>query len=249
MTDIELDEDTLPDLYMMSGTSGYSLLPRQGDITQFDFPVHLSGEVDGTLSTENKSGDVQVAKNGEIEFYPLIKTEIRQPKIVKAAFDGFYVASKVPPGEYLVNISNKTTKRHKAGNPPPQKVDIGYDGKVVYGMNFKMDKKHGQVPVIVEYDRNTTQDVIPVLYIKKKTETKLLSLLGQLQGPTSEIYEGLTPIRDREEHYSLTHNDVERAHDKCRMINERAVPCQLIIQMPQNVETTQNNIELGAIGR
>ena len=67
-TDIRIDETTLPDSFMMAGFSGLSVFPKAGEIIELEFPVHMSGEIDGTVSIKNNDDNLTPVKRATINF-------------------------------------------------------------------------------------------------------------------------------------------------------------------------------------
>lgn len=236
-TDIELDQETLPDAYMISGTEGVSILPSAGEIVELDFPVHLSGEIDGTVSLRNREGILQPLKRANIVLYPLNNSV--EPIEVAAAFDGFYVASLVPPGQYIATVSNDTAKAARASVPTPTLVNVGYDGDVIYGLNFELDQSSVNVPTDVVYSENLSPDILYALKVNAQTKTKLLGLLKQIKGHANnpDIYAGLEAIKDMPDGskvYKLPSNDLKASHTKCKELAENAVPCILQVYVPSD---------------
>ena len=66
----------------------------------------MTGEVDGTVSL-NKGGQIFGVGNVEVQ---LVDTLGRILQTVETAYDGFYIISKIPFGEYFLRISDKQIK-------------------------------------------------------------------------------------------------------------------------------------------
>jgi|GEM_PF-1169272 len=49
LTDVYVDQESLPDPAWIPGFEGISILPRKGYVAQVEFPIHMSGELDGTV--------------------------------------------------------------------------------------------------------------------------------------------------------------------------------------------------------
>ncbi|MCB1529577.1 MAG: hypothetical protein H6853_03035 [Rhodospirillales bacterium] len=131
-TDITLNEESLNDPYWISATPGVSVRPRSGHNVQVDFPVHLSGEIDGTVWVDDKRGQRR-ARNMTLILYDM---DGRKAKTTQSAFDGFYLFDAVPPGEYYLSFSAEDIEALGVSSPPPEKVTIGYDGTVIYGKDY-----------------------------------------------------------------------------------------------------------------
>ncbi len=242
-TDIQLDNLSLPDPYMIAATDGVSIFPDAGEIVELNFPVHMSGEIDGTVAVRDKEGELKPLKRADILLYPVGAKKTKEIK-VEAAFDGFYVASQVPPGQYVMVVSNETAKRARAGLPPPRLVDIGYGGEVIYGSNFELDKAAVNVPIHVVYNKNSSSEIMYALKTPEQQQTKLLRLFRKLKNQNNEtdIFAGLEEMSNDEagaKIYRLSSNDLDASHGKCRELAENAIPCALQIYIPSAVKPIQ----------
>lgn len=133
VTDISVDESSLPDPYWVSVNKGASVHPRPGYKSRLEFPIQISGEIDGHLMAEIAPGVQAPLKNVRIHLYD------SDGKIVDTqptAFDGFYVFSRVTPGQYLIAVDNENAKDRDFLAPSPKKVTIGYDGTMLYGQDL-----------------------------------------------------------------------------------------------------------------
>lgn len=243
-TDIQIDKSTLPDSFMIAANRGESVFPDAGDVIALEFPIHLSGEIDGTVSlnskTSDKTGkDLNVVKRAKIDLHPLDRIG-NAPITTQAAHDGFFVVSQIPPGRYLMNISNETAEKNKASAPTPKIIEIGYNGDVHYGKDIQLDANKPHIPVTVSYVEKRTKNVITApkeiyaINTKPQGRSKLSTLLSDYAKKKAILstYDGLTPIRfigqsDQSETYTLPSNNVESAYSKCQILAQQAIPCAL----------------------
>ena len=225
-TDIVVDDQTLPDPYMISAFEGVSIFPSAGEIVEVEFPVHMSGEIDGTAIIREESGAVKPLKGGEIELLSLVdrkQTRVSSP----IAIDGFFVVPKIPPGKYLMQITNETAKRNKAASPSPRMIEIGFDGEVLYSKNVELLAKRKNVDIHVHYEQ-PNQFELPnldrpyyTLKIGQAGNSKLLSLLSKFakRRAAKDTYYGLeaiSPKGDKEEiYYTGYDNNYEALHHRC----------------------------------
>ncbi|MAZ76796.1 MAG: hypothetical protein CMH31_05790 [Micavibrio sp.] len=249
-TDIVVDDQTLPDPFMISAGQGFSIFPSPGEITELKFPVHLAGEIDGTISVRNENGDVKLAKGGEITLYSLSpQTRKEHQKItVPVAYDGFYIASKVPPGRYLMTISNETASRFKAAAPNPEFIDIGYAGDTLYGHDFELLANRKNVPINVSYelpdDFSVLSDISDILYTVKIGDknssflSEMVSKIAKKRIP-SRVFNGLSPLKEiggeKEEYYMSKTNDLADLFERCEMILDYGLSCSLEVWVPDFV--------------
>lgn len=134
VTDVELDENTLEDPFWIPGFEGISVRPRAGMVTEVDFPVHISGEVDGTVYIEGSSGGRHPAGNLRLYLYDM---DGKLSQASAASYDGFYLFSRIPPGRYMILFDNADMKRLRAARPDdPPVIEIGYDGTILYGRDI-----------------------------------------------------------------------------------------------------------------
>ena len=169
LTDVQLDQTSLQDPTWVSGFEGVSVLPRKGHIATVEFPVHISGEIDGTVfaqetlkvstdkgfKTEEKS---TALRNITIHLYN-DKGKIEQTATTDST--GFYYFSTVPPGRYLLLASEKSAQYSNFSRMAPQTVEIGYDGTVIYGKNIIVKKGREDIPSEVKADLNDYKERHP----------------------------------------------------------------------------------------
>lgn len=142
-TDIILDQSTLGDPYYVSGSNGMSVLPRPGAPVNIEFPVHMSGEMDGTVYKPGVRG-TEAASGVRLQ---LFNTSGESVMSSLTAFDGYYVISVIPPGDYLLMIDPDDLYNSGYRQPWPHKITIGYDGKVLAGQNIFLERGT-EVPIL-----------------------------------------------------------------------------------------------------
>ena len=133
-TDIRLDVSSLSDPFWIPGTSGNSIHPRPGHNVSMDFPVHQSGEIDGTIWA-TRQGRREGVRNLTLVLYD---QDGRKVQTAQTAYDGFYLFTLVPPGSYYLTTQKEDIEALKLIAPPPEKIEIGYDGTVIYGKDFML---------------------------------------------------------------------------------------------------------------
>ncbi len=160
LTDIFLDNESLQDPTWVNSFEGVSILPREGYVAEVNFPIHISGEIDGSVYAraislpEGVAGfDVSSDKYVEPEPIPLRNIRLNLyndrgmvEKSVVTDASGFYYFSQVPPGRYFLIIDEKSAKSGKFIRPEPQQIEIGYDGTVIYSNNLYVDMGGGDIP-------------------------------------------------------------------------------------------------------
>ncbi len=156
LTDIFVEKDTLQDPAWVPGYGGASVLPREGYVTEMQFPIHMSGEIDGTVYATDADGSRQLMRSAVLTLH-----DIKNGKNISTTTesDGFYVFSQVPPGDYYLNVEASSLYRKDIRQPAPQKISIGYDGTTIYGNDIALQSGHRNVPITFISDaRDITND-------------------------------------------------------------------------------------------
>lgn len=132
--DVGLELASLDDPYWMPRRSGVGLLPRPGRVAAVDFPVVVTGEVDGTVRLE-RDGRLKAVSRVEIE---LVDPSGAVAARTTSAYDGFYLFAQILPGRYRVRIAPEQLERLALEAPEPRAIEIGAEGTVVAGIDFEL---------------------------------------------------------------------------------------------------------------
>ena len=111
-----------------------SILPREGHVAPLEFPIHVAGEMDGTVYLRGPDGTSTPLRNVHMSLYDQGGKKIQS---ANSESDGFYLFSKIPPGTYYLNVDDAAVK--DAARPLPQMVNIGYEGTTIYSNNIYLD--------------------------------------------------------------------------------------------------------------
>src|SRR5690606_9224500 len=109
VTDVHLDPSSFPDPFMISAYDGVSILPEAGKTVELSFPVHMAGEVDGTIGIMGERNGIVEGIVADIVMVPLDKKNSKQIS-ARAAPDGFYYAESIAPGRYLIAVDAASVK-------------------------------------------------------------------------------------------------------------------------------------------
>jgi len=131
-TDIGLDPTTLEDPQWQPKLAGVRIVPRPGKVSQVDFAVSVTGEIDGTTyllgkTTRRPMGDLQLE---------LVDASRKVVSSITSAADGYYVITGIFPGEYLLRIAPAQLKRLGLQDTGMHLVTIGIDGTVLNGRDL-----------------------------------------------------------------------------------------------------------------
>ncbi len=136
-TDIALDSSTLEDPQWLPTVRGIRILPRPGKIQTIDFPVVMTGEVDGNVYLK-EGGTTRGIGNALID---LVDERGKIAASGHSSSDGYYVIQAVQPGRYQARISQEQLKKLGLTGTAPVDLTIRADGEFVYGVNFTLQSK------------------------------------------------------------------------------------------------------------
>ena len=237
LTDIRVDQSTLPDPFMIPGYAGASIYPRAGRMVKLSFPVHVAGEVDGVVELAQLGGKKEVPGMT----VSLIPVDGKSSKIIDTftAGDGFYVLSNVPPGNYLLTVSSEAAKRLGAGGVTPIPVTINYDGTVVSGKNLTLEKGRVQVPLGIKPYKGP-EHTVPFFALETgsgQAKSKLSALLSKLVERKSNIRadDGLSilSVKGETNLKYLPGQDWDAHYNRCQLLNDEHIPCKMILFIPE----------------
>ena len=153
VTDIRIDEGTLPDSYYISTWKGASLRPRPGIVTQLDFPIVVTGEIDGMLSLRDEAGNLRPARQFTLN---LMSPDGVRVQTATAAYDGFYLFTQIPPGLYYITLDAAMAEKTGYGLDVPLKLEIAPDGTTLFGTNIILKRQPH-----VAYDFSSNRETLP----------------------------------------------------------------------------------------
>jgi len=130
--DLAIDPNTLEDPQWQPQVKGVRIVPRPGTVTQVDFAVNITGEIDGTtyFLTKDKSRPI-----GDLHL-ELVTPARKVVASMSSASDGYYVITGVLPGEYLLRVAPDQLKRLGLSDTGMHVITIGRDGTVLNGRDF-----------------------------------------------------------------------------------------------------------------
>ena len=138
--DIGLDPGTLEDAQLQPATLGVRLLPRPGNAQKIDFPLALTGEIDGTVHLVEDDKPRGIG-NALVE---LVNDRGEIVGSTRSSSDGFYVLSSVKPGKYRVRISPEQTQDLGLIVDGEASVIMPADADYINGMDLTL-RKQGSV--------------------------------------------------------------------------------------------------------
>ena len=129
---VVISPQTLADPLWTPALEGVQITPRPGHAILLEFPVFMSGEVDGTvyLSRNNKEFGV-----GRV-MVELVDKNNRVLRTAETAYDGFYVMGNIPLGEYRMRVSNQQLDKLSLKLESEESVVITTNNQFVSGVDF-----------------------------------------------------------------------------------------------------------------
>jgi len=134
---ISLNRDSLNDPYMISPNKGNNIVPRPGKTVNIDFPVYISGEIDGTVFLKLE-GELKEISDVKVQLINN-KNEVVDEQVT--VFDGFYLFSNVLPGKYTLKIHDKVLKKYNLSYSGAKTIVIDNDGTTSLGNDFYLIKE------------------------------------------------------------------------------------------------------------
>lgn len=132
---VSIDNATLDDPSYYPANEGVTLVNRPGHVTQLDFPIVMTGEVDGMVSLSKEGRRIDV---GGVEVQ-LVGADGKVIQRARTAYDGFYLFSKVPAGAYEVRIDPEQTRRLGLVEPEPRAAAIHGPDWFSSGVDFRLE--------------------------------------------------------------------------------------------------------------
>ncbi|HRQ61969.1 MAG TPA: hypothetical protein PLO23_10760, partial [Alphaproteobacteria bacterium] len=115
LTDVIVQDNSLPDALFIAGREGVAVLPRPGNATEIEFPIHMAGEIDGTVYKVKTEGGKTPMRGVTLKLHSVSDGHMEASTMT--ASDGFYVFDRVRPGNYLLLVAPEDAKRF--GITPP----------------------------------------------------------------------------------------------------------------------------------
>ena len=138
-TDIGLDPNTLDDPQWQPRVPGVRIVPRPGKVSQIEFAVNLTGEVDGTTYLY-ADGKRRVIGDLKLE---LVDASRKVVASMTSAADGYFVIGGIFPGEYFLRVSPEQLKRLGLTDTGMHVITIVRDGTVLNGRDLDVRAADG----------------------------------------------------------------------------------------------------------
>ncbi|WP_235067996.1 carboxypeptidase regulatory-like domain-containing protein [Micavibrio aeruginosavorus] len=126
LSNVMLDDGSLEDPYYRSGSEGFSVFLRPGVVPSFDFPVVVTGAIDGMVARP----DGTPVQGMRLE---LVNKDGGVVMTTDSAYDGYYTFEFVAPGTYTVRADPAY-----GVDVPPQTVTVEGDDLFPGGIDLQL---------------------------------------------------------------------------------------------------------------
>lgn len=248
VTDVFIEPGSLNDPYWIPADKGVSIMPRTGTNVSLEFPVHMAGEMDGTVYAALPDGSKKPLRNVVLRLYNPQGNEVQN---TVTSNDGFYIFSLIPPGHYALMIDEGSVPKDMV-RPPPQEVIIGYEGTVIYGNDVVVKAGNADVPSEIlasleDYKARHPQidfslDPAIVLNLGEfKSNLGMALMWYRLSSRYGQILQGASLLVPPAESYAdpktglhqlrvaLAGSDIQDAYARCRALVSRNLYCKVEI--------------------
>jgi hypothetical protein len=124
----------LEDPYWSPQSDGFTVRTRPGKAALVDFPVIVTGEIDGMVYARQGGAALEVA-GVEMELVDETGEIVGQ---ARSAFDGFFLFEKVKPGRYTVQVNPLQLQRLGLVSSETRSVEILGEGTIASGLQFNL---------------------------------------------------------------------------------------------------------------
>jgi hypothetical protein len=135
--DVVVAPETLEDPLWNTALDGINIVPRPGNSMVLDFPIFMTGEIDGTVYLD-KSGRSFGVGNVKVQ---LVDRYGRVLQTVETAYDGFYIISKIPFGEYYLRVSSSQLEELNLEPVSDELININSNDPFQSGFDITLGSK------------------------------------------------------------------------------------------------------------
>lgn len=248
VTDVYVELGSLEDPFWIQAKEGVSIMPRTGTNVRLDIPIHVAGEIDGTVYVKDEDGGTFALRNARLALYNA-DGEVEQSTV--AGPDGFYIFSLIPPGEYALQVLDSGIPKG-ISRPKPQVLKIAHDGTTIYANDIILQSGSDDIPTDILADLEDYKKYHPhidfskahslVLNLGDFNSRLLTSLVWyKLNARYSGIFAGADLYVPPSESYAnartgkhtlrvgLNSESLNDAYNRCRALIARNIYCKVEI--------------------
>jgi hypothetical protein len=134
---VVISPETMSDPLWTAALEGIQVTPRPGHAILLEYPVFMSGEIDGTVYLRRNNKEHGVGK----VIVELVDEQGRALKTAETAYDGFYVMSDIPLGKYRMRVSEKQLDKLSLKLESEEQVEITNENQFINGVDFVLSPK------------------------------------------------------------------------------------------------------------
>ncbi|MBE9553007.1 MAG: carboxypeptidase regulatory-like domain-containing protein [Proteobacteria bacterium] len=137
--DVVIPPQGLEDPYWSPKSDGFTVRTRPGKASIVDFPIIVTGEIDGMVYARQGGAMLEVADVA----MELVDAEGNTVAQTRSAFDGFFLFELVKPGRYTVQVSREQLQRLGLVATDTKTVEILGEGTIASGLQFTLTSATG----------------------------------------------------------------------------------------------------------
>lgn len=216
LTDIIIEQDSLPDFMLRPVIEGVSIQPRAGYADSLDYPVAMTTEIEGVVSLEIDD-----------EFKPLSRMPLQlltpKGKVVSETtteFDGYYVFEGVFDGAYFLSAPKSYTTKNNFHDHVPQhiKIDTSSNEYVIQDVLLKQKTSTKRFLIrLAEFTDERTVKMYALVNATKIKEAKLRLNTLSADGKISLI--------------AGVYDDESVASARCKVLVADSFACEVVPQL------------------
>ncbi len=130
---VALNPASIEDPFLKARHPGFSLVPRPGKTVLLDFPLIVSGEVNGTACLLDPDG-ARPLPGLTLE---LVDAQGGVQQASVSAFDGFFEMTGLVPGTYLLRVAEREASRLGIILPPSRTLTLTGDEPLLEGISMR----------------------------------------------------------------------------------------------------------------
>ena len=137
-TDIEIDEATVEQPFLIPRSAGVSVIPRSGTVQQIDIPMVQSIEIEGTLFELT-----QDEQTTPLAFVPVQLINAKKEVVAETntEFDGYYIFTRLVPENYSVRVNpSYVSDRNYISGPQLEISTKSAEENILAGKNLYLRK-------------------------------------------------------------------------------------------------------------
>lgn len=161
-TDIVLNQDSLPDPFMMPLHKGFSVTPRGGFIDTADMPIVYASEVEGSVFIYDEFDRENTGSNISVTLYDEAGNHYAS---TVSEYDGYYLFTDVLPGSYSIEIDTAYLTMNKLKNQSRQSVTLQQSGELSSGNDFTLYYQDINLRYVVSLGEFASKEVLNAFWL------------------------------------------------------------------------------------